>query len=163
LLAGIDDFFNHFAELIDLDRKNAAILAFVVVLRDRVLKREVNRFNPMTKQILEPDDERKTQAARARFAYHFENINAAAGLLERCGDHVAFSVDRKISTAPTIDIVSSDGGVNVPLVLHFSSAPKSEAIGIITDSSQHASQLRKNLSGKLFLLFRAACFSGPHG
>src|SRR5262249_8557770 len=118
---------------------------------------------PMTKQILKPNHERKTETTGAGLVHHFENINAAAVFLERFGDHVAFSVDRKISTAPTIDIVSSDGGVNVPLVLHFSSAPKSEAIGIITDSSQHASQLRKNLSGKLFLLFQAACFSGPHG
>ena len=33
LLAGIDDFFDHLAQLIDLDRENAAILVLVTELR----------------------------------------------------------------------------------------------------------------------------------
>ena len=37
-LAGIDDLFDHFAQLVDLDRENAAILVLVTELRDRRLK-----------------------------------------------------------------------------------------------------------------------------
>ena len=38
LFAGIDDFFDDFAQLIDLDRKNAAILILVTELSDRALE-----------------------------------------------------------------------------------------------------------------------------
>ena len=60
LQTGIDYFFNHFAQLIDLDRKNAAILTFVAELSDRVLKREIDRFHAVAEQILKPDNERET-------------------------------------------------------------------------------------------------------
>src|SRR6266403_371639 len=85
LLAGIDDLFDHFAQLIDLDRKNAAIRTFVAKLGDGVLKRQVDRLDPVTKQVLKTNDERKTQSARARLIYNFENVNAAAVVLKRFG------------------------------------------------------------------------------
>ena len=60
-LAGIDNFLNHFTQLIDLDRKNAAILIAITELLDRVLKHAVNRFNAVPQQILKPDYEREWQ------------------------------------------------------------------------------------------------------
>ena len=33
--ASVEDFFDHFAQLVDLDRKNAAIVVFIVELGDR--------------------------------------------------------------------------------------------------------------------------------
>src|SRR5580704_3635002 len=59
LLTGIDNFFDNFAQLVDLDRKNAAIYIFVAKLRDRVLESAINRFDPMAEQILKADDERE--------------------------------------------------------------------------------------------------------
>src|SRR6266481_4785710 len=60
LLTGIDNFFDNFAQLIDLDRKNAAIFIFVAKLRDRILERAINRFDTVAEQILKSDDERET-------------------------------------------------------------------------------------------------------
>ena len=82
LLAGIDDFFDDFAQLIDLDRKNAAILILVPELRDRLLKRAVDRFDTVPEQILKSDDERETQTAIARFIYDFQNVDRAAVFLK---------------------------------------------------------------------------------
>src|SRR5437667_12850658 len=47
LLARVDDFFDHFAQLIHLDRENAAILIVITELRHRTLKCAVNRFDPV--------------------------------------------------------------------------------------------------------------------
>jgi hypothetical protein len=60
LLTGIDNFFDNFAQLIDLDRKNSAIFIFVAKLRDRVLECAINRFDTVAKQILKSDHERET-------------------------------------------------------------------------------------------------------
>ena len=119
LLTGIDNFFDHFAQLIDLDRKNTAILILVAELRDRVLKCAVDRFDAVPEQILKPDDQRETQTAIARFIYDFENVDRAAVFLQRLGDDVAGWVDSEITAAPAIDIVGGDCCVNVPLVFHL--------------------------------------------
>src|SRR5581483_7883771 len=52
LLAGIDNFLDDLAQLIDLDRKNAAILVLVTELRHRLFKCAVYRFDAVSKQIL---------------------------------------------------------------------------------------------------------------
>ena len=64
LRAGVDDLFDHFAQLIHLDRKDAAILVAITELLHRGLKGAVDRLDPVAQQVLEPDDERKTEAAR---------------------------------------------------------------------------------------------------
>jgi len=66
-LAGIENFLNHFAELVDFNGKNAAILALVVEFGDGVAKRQVNRFDPVPQDILESDQERKFQPAGLGF------------------------------------------------------------------------------------------------
>src|ERR1700730_1553684 len=85
----------------------------------------------MPEQILKPDDERKTQAARTRFVDDLEEVDGTAIFLERLGHNIAFGIDSEISTAPTIDIVRRNCGINVPIVFHFSSPRKSEVIRII--------------------------------
>ena len=92
LLAGIDDFFDHFAQLIHLDRENAAILAAVIEFLDRVSKRAIDRFDAVAKQILEANHQRKTEAPRARFVYDFEDGRSippppAAAWPPRCRPH----------------------------------------------------------------------------
>ncbi len=82
-LACIDDFLNHFAQLIDLDRENAPIFVAITELRNRRLKDTVNRFDPVPQQILESDYERKTEVARARFIYNLEQVDGTAVFLQR--------------------------------------------------------------------------------
>ena len=119
LLAGIDNFFNDFAQLINLDRKNTAILILVTELRYRLLKCAVYRFDTVTEQILKSDDQRETQTAIARFIYDFQDVDRAAVFLQRSGHHIPGWVDGEITAAPAIDIVGRDRCVNVPLVFHL--------------------------------------------
>ena len=61
LLPGIDDLFDDFAQLIDLDRKNAAIIVAITEFGHRGLEGAVDRFDAMPQQILKANDERKTR------------------------------------------------------------------------------------------------------
>ena len=67
LLAGVDDLFDHFAQLVHLDRENAAIVVAVTEFLDRALEGAVHRFDAMPQQILKANDQRKSEAALARF------------------------------------------------------------------------------------------------
>ncbi len=118
-LAGFDDLFDHFPQLVDLDRKNSAVMVLVTEFRHRVLKRAVDRLDAVTQQVLKPDDEREPEAAIARLVYDFENIDRAAFFLKGAHLDIAGAVDREVAGAPAIDVVSGNGGFNVPLVLHF--------------------------------------------
>src|SRR5438477_2704298 len=81
LFTRIDDFLDYFPKLIDFDGKNAAIAAPIIKFRDGGFKGPVDALDAMTKQILKTNNQRKTEAARARFVHHFQNINCTAVLL----------------------------------------------------------------------------------
>ncbi len=118
LLASIDNFFNHFAQLIDLDRENTAILVPIAEFSDRRLKCPIDRFHAMPEQVLKPHDQREPKAARPRFIHHFEKVDRAAIFLKWFGDDIAIRVDREITASPPIDVVGGDGGLEVPVVFH---------------------------------------------
>ena len=73
----------------------------------------------MPQQILKANDERETEAARARFVYDLEHVDRSAAFLERPHFRIARGVNRKIPAAPPIDIVGVDGGFDVPFGLRF--------------------------------------------
>src|SRR5207249_9829714 len=52
LLAGVDNLFDNFAQLVDLDREDAAILVAITELRHRSLKCAVDRFDAVPQPIL---------------------------------------------------------------------------------------------------------------
>ena len=122
LLACVDDFFNDFAQLIDLDRKDAPIFAAITELCHRGLKGAINRFNPVSQQILKPDYQWKPKASLARFVNNFEKIDTAAIFLQRLRFEVAQTVDGKVTVAPSFHVVGGNGGLNVPLGFHFDSS-----------------------------------------
>ena len=161
-LAGVENFFHHFAELVDLDRENAAIIALVIEFGDRAAKREVDGLDAVAENVLKPDEERKTQAARTRFVDDLEDVDGTAIFLKRLGHNVAFGIDSEISTAPTIDIVRRDCGINVPIVFHFSGVPNSEAIRIIIQRGKQSRTALKNFPEGYSQIW-AACFSSPCG
>src|SRR5216683_5420023 len=72
LLACVDDFFDHFAQLIDLNRKNAAIFVAITELRHCRLKGTINRFDAVPQQVRKSDYERKPKVSRARFINNLE-------------------------------------------------------------------------------------------
>jgi len=83
LFAGIDDLFDDFAQLVDLDRKNAAIMILIAELRDCALKCAINCFNPVPEQILEPNQQRKTEVSGTRFVDDFQQIDGTTIILQR--------------------------------------------------------------------------------
>src|SRR6202023_1482458 len=91
-LSGIDDLFDHLAQLVHFDRENAAIMVLVAELLDRLLESAVDRFDAVPQQILETNDERKTESAIARFVDDVEDIDRAAFFLERADLRVACGV-----------------------------------------------------------------------
>src|SRR3984893_12461456 len=85
----------------------------------------------MTSGKLRPRTRASFTTSGTRFVDALEEVDGTAIFLERLGHNVAFGINSEISTAPTIDIVRRNRGINVPIVLHFSSPRKSEVIRII--------------------------------
>ena len=116
--AGIDHFLDDFAELVDLDRENAAVDVFVSRFGDRFGEGAVDGLHAVAEQILEAQGERKGEAAFARFVHEFHHVDLAQRLAARTHRDVAFAVDREIRSAPTLDIVERESGGDIPIV-HF--------------------------------------------
>ena len=57
-LAGVEDFLHDFAELVDLDGKNAAIGALVIEFRDGIAEGEVDGLDAVAEDVLEADEHR---------------------------------------------------------------------------------------------------------
>src|SRR5207248_6016340 len=122
LQAGIDNLFDDFAQLVDLDRENASIFIAITELRHRGLKGAINRFDAVPEQILKPDYQRKTESTVARFVYDLEKVDATAVFLEWTRLDVPCGINCKVTAAPSLHIVSGDSGLNVPLGFHFNSS-----------------------------------------
>jgi hypothetical protein len=105
-LARVQDFLHHFAELVDLDRKHAAILALVIEFRDGIAKRQVDGLDAVPQNVLKPDEQRKFQPAPLGLLDHVRDVHRRAGFLQwRMRHHVAGVVDVKILRAPAMDVV----------------------------------------------------------
>ncbi len=79
-LARIEDFFDHFAELIHFDGEDAAIFSLITVLRDGVAKGEVDRFYAVAQNILKTDEQREFQPARLGLFDHVREVYRRAGI-----------------------------------------------------------------------------------
>ena len=126
-LAGVNDLFDHFTQLIDFDREDTAVFSSVIEFRNCGLEGSIHRFDAVPEQILKADDEGKGEPARARFVHHFENGNVAPVFLKRLGYHVAVRVDGKVTGSPTFDVVGGVCRLQVPIVFrHFVSGCKAD-------------------------------------
>ena len=118
-LAGIDDLFDHLAQLVHFDREDPAVVVAETEFGDRALEGAVDRFNAMPEQILKANHERKSEAALPCFLHDFENVDRPAAFLQRAYLGVTRGVNRKVIAAPAIDIVGGNGRFHVPLCLRF--------------------------------------------
>src|SRR5437016_974033 len=75
LFAGIDDLLDHLTQLVDLNRKNAAVFIFVIELSYRILKRAVDRLDAVTQQVLKPNHQGKTEVSRACLINYCQQID----------------------------------------------------------------------------------------
>ena len=141
-LAGVDDLFDHLAQLVHLDREDAAVVVAETEFVDRALEGAVDGFNAMPQQILKTNHERKSEAARPRFLHDFENVDRSAALLQRPHFDVARGVDREVAGAPAIDIVGGDGRFDVPLGLRFFDHG-GQGMRIFNQRREHASRVSK--------------------
>jgi hypothetical protein len=103
--AGVEDLLDHFAELIDLQRKDGAIDAAVVVLADGALERAVERLDAMAEEILKADQDRRGEVHRLRFADDVDDRNGDAFALQRRDGDVTVRCDVEVSGAPAVDHV----------------------------------------------------------
>ncbi len=117
--AGVHDLLDHLAQLIDLDGENAAVNVLVGRLLDRSDERLVDRLHPVPQQILKPDHHWKCEPVfGTRLRDQLHDIDRRRRILRRANRNITAVVDRKVSEAPTVDIVERDGGRNVPRLLH---------------------------------------------
>src|SRR5260370_21823945 len=83
LFAGIDDLLDDLTQLIDLNRKNAAVLIFVIELSDRILKRAVDRLDAVTQQVLKPNHQGKPDVSRACLINYRQQIHGTPITLQQ--------------------------------------------------------------------------------
>ncbi len=112
--AGIHDFFHHFAQLIHLDREDAAVLALVSGLGDGGAEFLVQDLHAVAQQILETEQQRQGQPAIASLLRHRHEIKRRALVLNRAHGHVAGIVDPEVGAAPPGDVVSMERAGDIP-------------------------------------------------
>src|SRR6266496_1382637 len=81
LFAGVDNFLDDLAQLIDFDGENAAILIAIIEFSDRALKCAIDRFDTVPEQILKPNQQWKTEVSGARFIDYCQKIDGTATVL----------------------------------------------------------------------------------
>src|SRR5207245_11122338 len=83
LFASIDDLLDDLTQLVDLNRKNAAVFIFVIELSYRILKRAVDRLDAVTQQVLKPNHQGKTEVSRACLINYCQQIDGPTIILQR--------------------------------------------------------------------------------
>ena len=78
LRARVENFLHDLAQLVDLDRKHAAVWLLVAGLRDGAGERLADRLHAVAQQVLEPDDQRETEALFARLVDHGHHVDGRA-------------------------------------------------------------------------------------
>ena len=73
-MAIISDTLNYLSLLINLDRENTLIPAFIVHFRNRISEAEVNFFNPAFQKISDPNQNRCGNAALAKILHKAELV-----------------------------------------------------------------------------------------
>ena len=105
LPAEFQHFFDDLPLLVDLDRVDADVAAGVVVLGDGGLKGFLDVPQPMLEHVAKADQRRQGDAAHLQLIDELFEINRPAGLLRRMDVNVAVLADRKVSLAPSVNLV----------------------------------------------------------
>ena len=112
--AGIENLFNDFAKLVDLDREDPAVAASIVVLRDGTVECIIECLDAVPKQILEADEQRGIEVQSLRLAQHVDDRYGDAGFLQRRNGQVAVRIHAEVAGAPPIDHVQRRRVVDRP-------------------------------------------------
>ena len=101
----VEDLFDDLPLLVHLDRVDADVAAFVLVLVDCGLKGVVDVAEPVAQDVAKPDQHRQPDAAQHQVIGQLLQIDCVRGILRRMDEHVAVGRDREVSLAPAIDLV----------------------------------------------------------
>ena len=113
-LASVENFFNDFAELVDFDWEDAAVFALVIKFGDGAAKRQIDRLDPVSEDVLESDQNRKLQPARLGFFDDVGEIDRGPGIpLWLGGDSTGFA-DIEVTGAPPVNAVQIPSLLDIP-------------------------------------------------
>ena len=113
--ACVDNLFDHLAQLVDFDRKNAAVDIGVAGARNGFGESFVDGFDAVAEQVLEAQGHREGQTARACLGDKLHHIHLATRIAAGAHGHVTAAVDREIRRAPALHIVERQRGGCVPI------------------------------------------------
>src|SRR5207245_10354232 len=104
-LSSIQNLFHHFAQLVDLDRKNPPVVSLIAELLDRIPESKVHRFHPVPKNILKSNQQRKSQHTPLGLLDHIAQIDMRASLLQWPCDNMPGFVDIEVLRAPILNTI----------------------------------------------------------
>ncbi len=102
--AGVEDLLDHFAELVDLDREDAAVAAIVVFFLDGVTEGFVDLRHAIAEQVLDADRERGLQAGGFDFLDDVRDADLAV-VTFRVHAEVTLRVHGEVVTSPSFEAV----------------------------------------------------------
>ncbi len=114
LLTVADDFFEHGALLVHLDREDAVVASVKAVFLTGLVEALVDLLDAAVQDIREAKQHRSGNVAERKFLNEFVQVDVRAAFLERVNCRVALFVDVEEVHAPTLDIVQVTGIVNAP-------------------------------------------------
>ena len=103
--AVLENFFDHLALLVHLDRVNAAVAALVAVLGDGVLERLVHLAQAVLQDLAEADQDGQGDAAQLQIVRQLLQIDAALRIFGGVHPHVPVLADGEVALAPSGDVV----------------------------------------------------------
>ena len=104
VLAGGHDFVDHLAKLVNLDREDAAVVALVALILDRLGEQLVQLDDAMPEEVLEPDDHRGLEPHANSLMNDVEHPDPPA-VDQGLDVHKPFVVDRDMSGTPAFETV----------------------------------------------------------
>ena len=104
VLAGVEDFFDDLAQLVDLDGEHPAVFAFVSLFCDGFAEGLVELDHAVAQQILEAHDQRRLQAHVEGLADNVHHAHAAA-VAQRLDGDLPVGFDLVVAGAPAFEAV----------------------------------------------------------
>ena len=101
----VEHLFDDLPLLVDLDRIDAEVAPFVLVLRDGRLERAVNVGEPLPEDVAEPDEDRQPDAPELQVIDELLQVDRTLGILGRVHADVAVRADGEVAFPPAIDLV----------------------------------------------------------
>ena len=105
LAAEIEHFLDDLPLLVDLDRVDAHVAAFVLVLRDGRLEGVVDVADAVPEDVAEPDEHGQLDAAQHQMIGELLEVDRLGGVLGRMDQHVTRGRDGEVALPPAVDFV----------------------------------------------------------